>query len=174
MLDIILKSNNLSQADHEVYDFQREMIHKNRIGTKSADFVYTLPNGDWKRMRAFKSNYLILFFTDPICSVCAVVTKEINDSEILNKVFAHNSFNRNMLTVLSIYPGSNVELWRNELASMPEKNWVHAYDNGMLLTKKRVYDIQAIPTIYLLDENKRIILKDTSLEEIETFFLTKQ
>lgn len=174
VLDIILKSNNLSQADHEVYDFQREMIHKNRIGTKSADFVYTLPNGDWKRMRAFKSNYLILFFTDPICSVCAVVTKEINDSEILNKVFAHNSFNRNMLTVLSIYPGSNVELWRNELASMPEKNWVHAYDNGMLLTKKRVYDIQAIPTIYLLDENKRIILKDTSLEEIETFFLTKQ
>src|SRR5690606_15896539 len=45
VLDIILKSNILSQADQNKYDFQREMIHKNRIGTKASDFVYTLPNG---------------------------------------------------------------------------------------------------------------------------------
>jgi hypothetical protein len=60
------------------------------------------------------------------------------------------------------------------LNSLPDKNWIHAYDNGMILTNKRVYDIKMLPTIYLLDENKRIILKDTSLDEIESFFLSKE
>ena len=79
-----------------------------------------------------------------------------------------------MLTILSVYPGSNVKQWIENLPSMPEKNWVNAYDNDMTITNKRIYDIKTIPTIYLLDDKKRIILKDTSLEEIESFFLTKQ
>ncbi len=174
VLDIILNSNILSNSDREEYDFQRAMIHKNRVGTKATDFVYTLQSGDWKRMHAFKSNYLILFFTNPDCLICYDINEEIIDSEILKKVFSHNSYNRNMLTVLSIYPYSHLDQWRKKLPSMPQKNWVNAYDNGMIIANKRVYDIKAIPTIYLLDENKRIILKDTSLEEIESFFLTKQ
>ena len=173
-LDIVLKSNILLPSDQEKYDFQREMIHKNRVGTKAADFVYTLPNGDWKRMHAFKSNYTILFFTNPDSITCCDVIDEINESEILKKVFSHNSFSRNMLTVLSIYPNNNLDMWRNSLPSMPQKNCVHAYDKGQVIINKRVYDIKAIPTIYLLDKNKRIILKDTSLEEIESFFLTNQ
>ena len=171
-LDIILKSNVLSASDQEIYDFQREMIHKNRVGTKASDFVYTLFDGENKRMREFKSDFLILFFTNPNCSICSDITDEINNSEVLKKVFSHNSFNRNMLTVMSIYPGSDVKLWYEKLSSMPEKNWINGYDNGMVLTNKRVYDIKAIPTIYLLDKNKRIILKDTSLEEIESYFST--
>lgn len=173
-LDIILKSKILSESDQEAYDFQREMIHKNRVGTKAADFVYTLPNGDWKRMHAFKSNFTILFFTNPDCTICCDMFDEINRSEVLKKVFSHNSFNRSMLSVLSVYPGSNVDQWRDSLTTLPNKNWVHAYDNGMIISNKRVYDIKTIPTIYLLDKKKRIILKDTSLEEIESYFLTNQ
>ena len=57
---------------------------------------------------------------------------------------------------------------------MSKENWINAYDGGMVITKERVFDIQDIPTIYLLDKNKRIILKDASLEEIESFFSTQQ
>ena len=34
----------------------------------------------------------------------------------------------------------------------------------------RLYDIKAIPTIYLLDSDKKVILKDCSLEAVESFF----
>jgi hypothetical protein len=174
VLDIILKSKILSAGDKESYDFQREMIHKNRVGTKASDFVYTLPNGESNRMRAFKSDYLLLLFSHPNHSDCVSVRENINNSEILKKVFSHNSFNRNMLMVLNIYPGNDIMLWREELSSMSKENWINAYDKGMVITKERVFDIQDIPTIYLLDKNKRIILKDASLEEIESFFSTPQ
>lgn len=174
VLDVLLKSRVLSKTEQGKYDFQREMIHKNRVGTKAADFDYTLVNGESMRMRAYKSDFLILFFTNPDCATRCDVIDEFNNSEVLKKVFSHNSFNRSMLTILSVYPGSNVKEWIEKLPYMPEKNWVNAYDKGMYITNKRVYDIKTIPTIYLLDSKKRIILKDTSLEEIESFFLTKQ
>lgn len=174
VLETILKSDKLSSENHKKYDFQQEMIHKNRVGSKASDFVYTLENGDWKRMHAIKSNYLILFFSTPECIRCVGVADEMHNSEVLNRVCSLNSFNRNMLTVLNIYPQSNLSLWKEYLLSMPEKNWTHAYDNGLVLTNKRIYDLKALPTIYLLDKNKRIILKDTSLDEIESFFLSKE
>ena len=65
-----------------------------------------------------------------------------------------------------------VEEWRKALPQMPHDNWINGYDDGTIITNKRLYDIKAIPTLYLLDKNKRIILKDTSLEEIENYFMS--
>ena len=76
-----------------------------------------------------------------------------------------------MLTVLSLYPDSDVDEWRNSLPHMPQKNWINAYDDGTILTNMKLYDLKAIPSLYLLDKNKHIILKDTSFEEIEAFFM---
>ena len=173
VLETILKFNILDADDYEKYEFQEEMIHKNRVGSKANDFVYTFKEGDWKRMHSIKSNYLILFFSSPNCSTCLSMANEIKDSEVLSKVCSLNSFSRTMLSVLHIYPGANIPLWQNSLSEMPQKNWIHAYDKNRVLTYKRVYNLKKLPTIYLLDKNKRIILKETSLEEIESYFLSK-
>ncbi len=167
----LLESGLLTPAKKEVYSFQQEMILKNRVHTKATDFVYTLPNGDKKNMHALKSNYLILFITNPDCPTCAALTEAMANSNTLRDISSLNNQDTKMLTVLSIYPDSNIDEWRKALAHMPQKNWVNAYDDGEILTNKRVYDLKAIPTLYLLDKNKQIILKDTSLEEIEGFFM---
>ena len=33
--------------------------------------------------------------------------------------------------------------------------------------KRQVYDLKAMPTLYLLDAEKRVILKDASFEQVE-------
>ena len=166
-----LKSGLLSKTKQERYKFQHEMILKNRVGTKATDFVYTLSNGEKKKMSALQSDYLILFITNPDCPSCAEVTDLMNNSNILESIFSLNTSDTKMLTVLSIYPDSNIDDWRKALPKMPQKNWLNAYDDGTILTNKLLYDIKAIPTLYLLDKNKKIILKDTSLEEIERYFM---
>lgn len=171
VVDNAMKSGILSATDKEVYRFQQEMILKNRVGTTATDFVYTLANGEKYKMHTLKSDYLILFITNPDCPTCAAVTNEMNDSKTLNNLFLLNSSNKSILTVLSIYPDSNIDDWRKMLSKMPQQNWVNAYDDGTVLTNKRMYDIKAIPTLYLLDKNKKILLKDTSLDEIEDYFM---
>lgn len=166
-----LKSGLLSERDRIIYGLQQEMILKNRLGSTATDFVYTLANGDKKNLHNLKSDYTILLFSNPDCSTCAAVTSEINNSTTLKNIFMLNSSTNKMLTVLSVNPDSNIEEWRSALPNMPQNNWVNAYDDGLQVTNKRLYDIKAIPTLYLMDKNKKIILKDTSLEEIENYFM---
>ena len=37
-------------------------------------------------------------------------------------------------------------------------DWIHGYDKGMEIMRKRLYDIKAFPTLYLLDSDKNVIL----------------
>lgn len=165
------QSGLLSLAKQEVYGFQLEMTLKNRAGSTATNFAYTTANGDKQMMHALQSNYLILFFTNPDCPSCAETTELLVNSKALQGVFLLNSSASSMLTVLSIYPDSNIEEWRKALPRMPQQHWVNAYDEGTVVTNKRLYDIKAIPTLYLLDKNKKVILKDSTLEEIEEFFM---
>ena len=171
VLSNVMSSDLLRDGDKEIYAFQQSMILKNRVNTVSTDFVYTLANGESKNMHELKSDYLILFFSNPNCSSCATVTQEMNNSSTLKNIFSLNSSNKNMLTVLSVYPDNNIEEWRRALPNMPQKNWINSYDDDAQVTNKRLYDIKAIPTLYLLDRDKKVILKDTSLEEIENYFM---
>lgn len=171
VVEDLLKSGQLTVAQQEVYNFQHEMLLKNRRGTTATDFVYTLNNGQRKNMHNIQSSYLLLYITNPGCQACASTTEAISQSKILKSIFDLNTPTSKMLTVLSLYPDSDLEEWRNALPDMPQKNWIHAYDKGSILLNKRLYDIKAIPTLYLLDKQKQIILKDTSIEDIEAFFM---
>lgn len=172
VVENIVQSDIIPETELLRYKFQQEMILKNRVGTKAADFVYTLANGNKNRMHSLQSNYLLLFFTNPDCPTCAVVTEELSNSKVLARTFSLNTpTSTPILSVLSIYPDSNIDEWRKALPKLPQKNWVNAYDDGTVLTNKRLYDIKAIPTLYLLDKDKKVILKDTSLEAIEDYFM---
>ena len=58
---------------------------------------------------------------------------------------------------------------------LPEqpKEWMCTYDDGQVITKERLYDLRAIPTFYLLDENKKILLKDVPFQAIEAYLNQK-
>lgn len=174
VVENLLQSEMLTETQQVVYGFQHEMILKNRVGTKATDFVYTLATGDKKNMHSLKSDYLILYFSNPDCFACVTTTHEIDSSTPLHHMFMRNNSKNNILTVLSIYPDSNIDEWHNSLPTLPQKNWVNGYDDGTIINKKRLYDIKAIPTLYLLNKYKEIILKDTSLEKIEKYFVTKE
>ena len=60
---------------------------------------------------------------------------------------------------MRVYVDEDTVLWRNRLDDMP-KGWIVARDATGVLRNDTIYDTKAIPTIYLLDKNKRVILKD--------------
>ena len=38
-----------------------------------------------------------------------------------------------------------------------------------MLQTKNLYDLRAIPTLYLLDKNKTVLLKDATLQKVEQY-----
>jgi hypothetical protein len=48
---------------------------------------------------------------------------------------------------------------------------INSYDKGTAVLKNELYDLKASPTIYLLDKDKRVILKNTGIEQINQYFI---
>jgi thioredoxin-related protein len=169
VLQEAVNSPLLAEENRSRCEFQLEMALKNRVGQRANDFRYTLSSEKSFRLYDLRSEYTLLMFTDPGCSTCAAVTEHLGKSKELNDALAKNSPTHTMFTILALYPEDNLQEWSAHLPEIPA-GWVYAYDKSGEIIGKKLYDVRAFPTLYLLDRDKKVILKDTSEEAIESFF----
>ena len=47
-------------------------------------------------------------------------------------------------------------------ATISRPTWINAYDAGCLVRENGTYDLTAIPSLYLLDSDKRVLVKDST------------
>lgn len=48
-------------------------------------------------------------------------------------------------------------------------NWINGFDSNQEIANEELYDLKAMPTLYLLDKGKKVLLKDADLDEILLF-----
>lgn len=148
------------------YEHDLKMALQNRVGEQANDFVYTLGDGSTGKMSDIEAEYLLLFISNPGCPMCRDIREQIIASPHMNELLE-----RGTLKVLVIYPDEDLAAWREHLADYPAL-WINAYDKGMVLTREELYDLRAIPSLYLLDKNKKVMAKDcVDVEYIEHLIL---
>ena len=69
------------------------------------------------------------------------------------------------LAVLNVYIDEDLEAWREYMPVYP-KEWMNGYDASHIIREDILYCIRAIPSLYLLDADKRILLKDAPVERV--------
>ena len=143
--------------------YLRKMAEKNRIGQPATDFVYTLASGKQARMSALNAEYTLMFFYDPDCETCTEVKRMMRQSIRLKDMVAGGR-----VKVLTIYPDEDITLWRNRLSEL-DTNWINGYDKGQVLTLEERYDLSSMPSFYLLDKDKKVLLKDADWSQVMTF-----
>ena len=148
-----------SRAQHDL-----KLIGMNRVGSIAADFMYTLPSGAQKRMHDIRSPYTLLLFYNPDCHGCAETLAAMKASAILN-----NSSIMKQVKVLAFYPDEDREIWENHQSEIPSE-WINCYDKDLTVLTKELYDLKAMPTLYLLDKDKKVLLKDGTVQQVEEFF----
>lgn len=162
VLETILESPLLDEYERIAPEYDLEIARKNRIGTIANDFAYTTADGSSHRLHDIEANYTILMFSNPGCPMCREIMDQISASPLLNELTE-----RGDLRTISLYPDEDLEAWYSHLGDMPA-SWIKAYDKGQQITIERLYNLSAIPALYLLDSQKRVIVKDgTSVAQIE-------
>lgn len=157
MLDTSLMAN-----DHRGMRlrFRWEALNKNRPGMTAADFSYTTPDGTRHTLHTTPTpTPLLLLFYDPDCDHCKEVMLELQSNQSLSSAIASGK-----LHVLAIYSGDDHDLWKRTASSLP-KTWSVGYDAGTL-QENGSYVIRTLPTLYLLDTNKQVILKEASITSL--------
>ena len=144
--------------------YMRQLAEKNRPGMKAADFVYTLASGRQGSLYGLKAEYTLVFFYNPDCETCTEIKQVMKQSAFLKDLVAGRQ-----MKVLTVYPDEDIELWKEHLPEMADA-WVNGYDKEQVLTMEQRYDLSSIPSFYLLDKNKKVLLKDADWRQVMHFF----
>lgn len=167
VLDILLAAPVLNETEKIRPQARRKLAQKNRISTKAFDFTYTLASGKQGNLYSLHTPYILLFINNPGCHTCMETIEELK-----NATFINQAISKKQLTILSLYPDVDMEEWKKHNASFPPE-WINGYDKKQIIETNNLYDLKAIPTLYLLNKEKTVLLKDVMAVEVEDY-LAKQ
>lgn len=160
-LEALLRQSAVSEPERMRAAQKLETAKKNRPGMTAADFAYIDRNGRRSTLLGTAvGRQLLLLFYDPECGHCSEILEQVRQSAIIN-----DCIRRKELTVLAIYTEGNRELWETTKADMP-LTWKVGCDIDSIVDRE-LYSIPAMPVMYLLDSDRRVLLKDAFLPDIE-------
>lgn len=132
----------------------------NRTGTTAADFVFVDTAGKKRSLHGIKARWLLLIFGNPDCNACQELLTQMEASPAVSELIRKGT-----LKVADIYIDEDLSLWKERMASYP-KTWINGYDPTFTIRTDRLYAVRALPSLYLLDEEKKVLLKDALPEQV--------
>ena len=132
----------------------------NAVGSKARDFSMVDRKGRDLRLYEIDAEFVLLFFSNPGCASCKEIIEVLSRDELISQAVRDKH-----LKVLSMYIDEDLELWGEHLGDYPQE-WIVAYDPLLELRNMDNYNIRAIPSVYLLDKDKTVLLKDAPEEKL--------
>lgn len=165
VLRYLIKTDLLSDLEKEAYRPIYKLVLRNKEGQTAEDFSYELANGKKHKLSDTKAKYTFLIFYDPDCSHCKETIHQLRDTPQLVQLFTQLQ-----VQVLAIDPWGDRTKWKNYQTELSYQ-WINGFDSESKVLSFNLYDLKASPTIYLLDENKKVLLKDTYLQQVIAYFV---
>jgi len=126
----------------------------NKVGSKATDFRFADRRGRMRTLYGVKAPYTLLFFSNPGCEACMSIINVLKDDPQISGMIASGR-----LKVLNIYIDEDLDAWRSYMPIYPEE-WYNGFDPDFVIRNETLYNVRAIPSLYLLDSEKTVLLKD--------------
>ncbi|QOI97695.1 MAG: DUF5106 domain-containing protein [Flammeovirgaceae bacterium] len=137
-------------------------LRKSLIGRTAPNLIMQDANLQPRSMYALKNKYTIIYFFDPDCGHCKVETPKLVSFYTKNKA-------RFDVEVYAVSADTSIQKMRDYIKEMNMK-WITV--NGprtYVGSYHDLYDAQTTPTLYILDDKKKIIGKKIPTERLEDF-----
>lgn len=158
----------LSMAEEVRFKDRCDLFKRNQVGQQAEDFEYISPNGERHTLYdSFANSEVLLMFYNPDCSTCKHTLKFIAQNQVIQAEIA------NGLKMLCIYTDGDESAFREGLSVIPSFATAGIDKRGTILGES-LYDLRAIPTIYLLDAERKVILKDTYPDDLVSYFVMRR
>ena len=153
-------SDVVPEAKRAVYLQDARNCSLNSRGTKAADFRFTTREGRSFSLYGIKAEHTILFFSNPGCTACKDIINTLDSDPVIKEKIASGE-----LAVLNIYIDEQLKEWYEYMPIYP-KSWYNGYDPDGLIRSDDLYNVRAIPSLYFLDKDKKVLLKDAPIEKL--------
>ncbi len=156
VVESILSTRRTGEHYSSYYQQQLSTCRNNAPGAYAADFTYTDAKGRLHSLYETQSEFTLLLFSNPGCPACRDIIVMLKNSPLISAMVQDGS-----MRLLSIYIDEDVAEWFKGLSDYPEE-WITGYNQDLTIRDNLVYDVRAIPSLYLLDRDKKVLFKDIS------------
>ena len=150
----LASSDLVEPVMQEKYARNVRLSSLNSVGTKAADFRFVDKRGRMFTLYGIKAELTLLFFSNPGCTACKQIIDVLNNDPVISGLIAGGT-----MKVLNIYIDEDIEAWRSYMPIYPE-TWYNGFDPDLVIRGETLYNVRAIPSLYLLDRDKKVIMKD--------------
>ena len=150
------------------YERHASLCALNRVGTQAADFRFADRRGKMRTLHGIKAPYTLLFFSNPGCEACMNIINVLKGEPRISQMIASGQ-----LAVLNIYIDEDLEAWRSYMPIYPDE-WYNGFDPDFIIRNQELYNVRAIPSLYLLDAEKKVLLKDAPENKVFDYLVKLQ
>lgn len=140
---------------------QAETLRPTLIGKIAPDITLFKEDGETIRLHSISSEYTVLFFWDPECGHCK--------KQIPFVIDFYNKYKDKGVEVLAVCTktGSDISSCWSAIKERGMDIWLNASDQYLRSKYKTIYDVKTTPQIFVLDQNKKILVKKIAGEDLE-------
>ena len=136
------------------------------IGKKAPNMLLQDTAGNNVPLHSIDAKYLAIYFWEPGCGHCERETPK------LKKIY--DDLKDDGFKVYSVcIDRNNPKKWKSYI-NENNLDWINVYDGNKWTNFRELYDLIATPTIYLLDENKKILAKRINSSQLKKFISNDQ
>lgn len=146
------------------------MVMGNLIGEPAAPLLMTGTDGKETRLSDMNAVFSIVVFWDPTCGHCRT------ELPVLDSMYRHKWKQEGVKIFAVLTDPAQQEKWKAFIAEHKLSDWTHVFENEAQEraakaagrpSYRQLYDVIQTPTLYLLDEEKRIIAKKLSADQLD-------
>lgn len=160
-LNSFIKSDGLDDGMRLRYEYQLEEIDKNRVGETAADFGLVAKDGSETTLSHEVAGVplTVLMFYNPFCSECHDISSAMGDDPAVAKAVAAGR----LQLIAVIADGA----WSDNASAVPLEGPIREFaakDN--CIEDEQLYSVRLIPTLYVLDSEMKVVMRDAKLARI--------
>ena len=142
------------------YAWDAKVCALNPTGGIATDFPFIDSDGRRRTLHSIKADQTLLIFANPDCKACRELVELMAAYPEIQARIRSGS-----LKVVDIYIDEDIDAWKAHKADYPPQ-WLCGYDPSFTIRRDRLYSVRAIPSVYLLDAKKTVLLKDATPEKL--------
>lgn len=165
LLQSALISKALNKADKEPYQKQLVILEMNNEGSAAVDFDMQLVDGSKAKLSDIEAPVSILFFYAADNLDCKLQRFRLTQARLVNYLQRAGG-----IKIVAVCVEGDNAAWEKFRADSP-KEWLHVFDASGKIKSENLYDLRTLPRLYLLDEQKTVLLKNTKADDIEQYLV---
>lgn len=141
---------------------QVELLRHNLIGMTGENLVMDSYKGIFVSLYDIDKDFTILYFWEPNCGHCKEATPKL-------KKYYDKARNEGV-EVFAVCTTNEKDIWSKYIEEQG-LTWINGWDPERRTHFDYFYNVQSTPTVYILDKKKKIIAKNISVDDIDSFLI---